>query len=374
MSKYKVLIGCTAYGRGNIGDEAIVHAIVQNLTAGSGIDRQHIKVLTAKPKQLRERLKVSVGSPRFRFCAKEFVGAEFVVCGGATILSDYTNYFFAKSLIAVIMRKKVVYFGIGANEIAMEYLTRLLIRIGMRFAKLVTVRDEQTKKQLQKLGIKREIFVMGDPAHSIKEAEPNKINEFFNKHGIEKREKYLVIGLSGEPDFRDQIPVDEIANAVKKISERYNLVPIYLAMNFNLDQDRLLLEQVYKKNNNYGILIAEDVEPEIVFSLLEYAKLIISTRLHLVILGTTKAVPAIGIARGNKMNNLLGQLKLKVMPSIKDITEDSLVAEADRIIGNYEAVTQDIRNGILDIMQKNQKGFSLLKELLFNQMEGNEKY
>lgn len=373
MLKHKVLIGCTAYGHGNIGDEAIVHAIVQNLTIRNEIDRQQIKVLTAKPKQLRERLQVSTGSPRFRFCAKEFVSAEFVVCGGATILSDYTNYFFAKSLIAVIMGKKVVYFGIGANEIAKGYLTRFLIHTGMRFARLITVRDEQTKKQLQELGIKREIFVMGDPAHSIRDAEPRKIDEFLDRHGIEKQKKYMVIGLSGEPDFKSQIPVGEIAKAIKTISERYNLVPLYLAMNFKPDQDTPLLKQVRKKSDTHGLLVSEDVEPEVIFSLLEYAKLIISTRLHLVILSTTKAVPAIGIARGNKMNNMLEKLKLKIMPSIVDITEADLVAETDRIMSNYEQVTQSISNVIQDIIQENQQGFNLLKkELLSNQLGKNQ--
>jgi len=365
--KHKVLIGCTAYGRGNIGDEAIVHAIVQNLTEVAKIHRHEIKVLTGKPEQLKERLQVSTGSSRFYLCIKEFAGAEFVVCGGATVLSDYTSRFFIRSLIAIIMGKKVVYFGIGANEIARGCLTHFLIRMGMRFARLITVRDEQTKKQLQDLGIKREIFVMGDPAHSIKDAEPNKIEVFLHKYGIEKQKKYLVIGLSGESDFKRQVPVDEIAEAVKTISGRYNLVPLYLAMNFNPNQDTPLLEDVRKKSNTYGLLVSEDVEPEVIFSLLEYAKLIISTRLHLAILGTTKGVPVIGIARGNKMNNLLEQVRLKIMPPITDVTEADLTTEAERIMSNYEQITQSISKKIQYILQKNRQGFNLLRdELLFN--------
>jgi len=373
MLKHRMLIGGTAYGCGNIGDEAIVHAIVQNLTTMNEIDKQQIKVLTAKPEQLKKRLGVDTGSSRFFLSVKQFISAEFVVCGGATVLSDYTNRFFIRSLIAIIMGKKIIYFGIGANKISRRYLTRFLIRTGMRYAKLVTVRDEQTKKQLQELGIRKKIVVMGDPAHSIRDGKPRKIDEFLDRHGIEKQKKYMAIGLSGEPDFKSQIPVGEIAKAVKTISEHYNLVPLYLAMNFDPNQDTPLLEQVRKKSNTYGLLVSEDVEPEVVFSLLEYAKLIISTRLHIVILGATKAVPAIGIARGNKMNNMLEKLKLKIMPSIEGITEADLVAEADRIMDNYEQVTQSISDVIQDIIQENQQGFNLLKkELLSNQLGGNQ--
>jgi len=373
MLKHRMLIGCTAYGCGNIGDEAIVHAIVQNLTARNEINRQQIKVLTAKPEQLKQRLRVNTGSSRFFLCIKEFASAEVIICGGATVLSDYTNRFFIKSLIAIILGKKLIYFGIGANEIAQGHLTRFLIRTGMRYARLVTVRDEQTKEQLRALGIRKRIIVMGDPAHSIRDAEPRKIDKFLDRHGIEKQKKYMVIGLSGEPDFKGRIPVGEIGKAIKTISERHDLVPLYLAMNFKPDQDTPLLRQVRKKSNTFGLLVSEDIEPEVIFSLLEYAKLIISTRLHLVILGTTKAVPAIGIARGNKMNNMLEKLKLKIMPSIVDITEADLVAETDRIMSNYEQVTQSISNEIQGIVQKNQLGFNFLKkELLFNQWEKNQ--
>ncbi len=349
----KVLIACTAYGGGNIGDEAILHSLVKGLREN---DISNIKVLTIDPLTTQERLNVKTARMKAKDLIVESLRSDAIICGGATVLSDYTRSFFIRSILARIFGKKMIYLGIGANKISDDFITKTLIKMGIFLSSYIAVRDLETKQELIRIGIKKDVDVMGDPAHIVGKPASYKFDAFLKKYNLKKEKQYLAIALSGEPDFMDKIPIEEISNAIKKISETYNLFPVFIAMNFREDQDINVLIEVQKRVKN-GVVIQEDIEPELIAELTNYFKLVVSTRLHLVILSSTNSVPSIGIARGNKMMNMLNRLNLPLLPEIKNIKENDIVEAANEIMNHYDMKVKYIEKQIDELKLSNEKIF-----------------
>jgi polysaccharide pyruvyl transferase CsaB len=169
------------YGYGNAGDEAVLAAITASIAS---IAPQSTFVVTSgAPDQTQS----AHASPQYSLRAiarqhpKSLVAAiracDVFVSGGGSLLQDVTsvrNVVYYTSLIrfAALSRKPVMIYAHGVGPLR-KRISQKLTRAAMQSAYRITVRDDESKLLLQRIGVAKPIEVTADPVWSLEADAPS---------------------------------------------------------------------------------------------------------------------------------------------------------------------------------------------------------
>lgn len=156
------------YGFDNLGDEAILAALCRDLEA-LGISRSQVVVPSGNPEKTAAVHGVTA-LPRYdlRGVWRALGSARFLVSGGGSLLQDVTSrrslpYYLILAEMAFLRRVPVVMYAQGLGPIQSGIYRRWTAR-AYRRAAACTVRDEDSLRFLQELGVPREKVVLAaDP-------------------------------------------------------------------------------------------------------------------------------------------------------------------------------------------------------------------
>lgn len=155
------------YGFKNFGDEAILSVLVNHLKSLQNAD---ITVFSSDVEYTEKTYGVKAVK---RFCLKNVLktikDCDVLVSGGGSLLQDVTSL---KSLIyyafiiamGLFFNKKVVIFAQGIGPLNSNVAQNIVKNL-LKYCSYVTVRDENSLKLLEKLGIKSELVC--DPIYSL---------------------------------------------------------------------------------------------------------------------------------------------------------------------------------------------------------------
>ena len=355
----KILLGGIPLGCDNIGDEAILACVVRMLKESMpGVE---LTVATADP-ATKELLGVEVVPP-FGFAGHGLEGfAEVVhrhdayVWCGATGLSDYPHM--ALDLLEMAQGAGVPTFiwGVGMDDelnpvffkahgkrrlllrafgLVGWYERRLRARLARRIARIlprckgVWLRDPQSAGMLAATGFPgagvaadSAILVGSDRSVASPKGAPARGS------GALAASPVLGLCISTQRQVADLAGVGELIAAVRKSGVRVLGIPM------NPKTDRALLERL-------GVDCIPGTTPEAVAAAAATCDVVLSSRLHLLILAANVGTPILGIARGSKLANWLDNFGRKVEGSVFDcdwkrVTEHVLAALRDR--GDWDAV------------------------------------
>lgn len=337
----KILLGGIPLGCDNIGDEAILDCVVGMLRQTLG--EVELAVATADP-GTAARLGVEVVPP-FGFAGTSLEGFPAAVRGkdayiwcGATGLSDYPRV--ALDLLETAQREGVdtYIWGVGMDDelnpaffkahgrrkklLSLLHLTdwyerRLKLKLKRRIAKIlprckgVWLRDEQSKAVLAGMGFDG-ARVAADTA--ILQTAP----------GVETTTPSRRLGLciSTQRQVADLDGLKKLLDAVRASGAEVLGIPM------NPKTDRKLMESL-------GVTCIAGETPEAVCKAAAGCAVVLSSRLHLLILAANVGTPVMGIARGSKLANWLANFDRTVEGGVYDCdwertTRRVLAALADR--------------------------------------------
>ncbi|MFD1929320.1 polysaccharide pyruvyl transferase CsaB [Sporosarcina siberiensis] len=157
------------YGFDNIGDEAILYAIIQSLR------KMHpdleVTVLSNNPKVTAERYHVkAVDRWKLKDVVRAIKMSDGLVSGGGSLMQDETGfrtipYYAGIIKIAKFYRKPVFIYAQGMGPFNHK-LSRLIVKNALKNT-TITVRDNDSKHLLQQIGIKESIDIVPDPVLGI---------------------------------------------------------------------------------------------------------------------------------------------------------------------------------------------------------------
>ena len=351
----KILLGGIPLGCDNIGDEAIIAGVVKMLR--ESLPGVELTVATADP-ATASLLGVEVAPP-FGFVGRGLEGFADVVrrhdayvwCG-ATGLSDYPNT--ALDLVEIAQKECVPVFiwGVGMDDelnpvyfkargkrravlsllgLVGWYERRLRTKLANRIAAIlprckgVWLRDPQSAAMLSSLGFKG-AAVAADSAILL------------NRPGAESGKKATTDHDSHRPALglcisaqRQVADLDGLRRLIASVrASGANVVGIPM----NPKTDSVLLESL-------GVEYIHGTTPEAVMEAAAKCAVVLSSRLHLLILAANVGTPGLGIARGSKLANWLANFGREVEGSVYDcdwekVTQHVLAALRDR--GDWDAV------------------------------------
>lgn len=313
MSK-KVII-CGNYGAGNIGDEAILRCLLNDLIGNE------ITIMSANPSETASKYNINSIFPlpsgirswfKSKFCLtkrrelirtkKAFSDADLFVFGGGTLLTDTP----IKSMFvwgtqakeAIRLKKPIEILAGGIGPFKSKWAQKWAIKI-LKNAQKITVRDKKSQQLVRKL-TGSDVEIVKDPAlkldikltPSIKEPKNTIILVLRHWKNLSKNHK------------------NEIKKFVHYLCAEKGKYMVGISFDKNAKKDIALMNNIFDQEgviNRSEIWVDYKDEQDILKKINE-ADLVLGMRLHSLIFAHITKTPFIGISYMDKVRDVLGDM------------------------------------------------------------------
>jgi polysaccharide pyruvyl transferase WcaK-like protein len=314
---------------------------------------------------------------------ERLAAADVFVWAGATGLSDYPEIPLAMLEIAHRSGTKTVVWGVGMNDELNPFMYRLLpgrrrtllrllslltlkridfiqrmeIRLEARArgkiaehlnaADLVVLRDPETLAAVHACGDVPSAIVGADSAELLEpEAWENIQLSAEAKSILESDDRKIGLCISAQ---RQLFHEEELIEFLDRLAVgKYRIV--FLPMNPRTDAELMKSLRGRMKNRDLSVVIEGRREPGEILAIADRLDLVISSRLHLLILASIVHVPIIGISRGSKVDNFLAPFGHVSAGTVDECDFDHMQDELDRLIdcrAEFEEVSGAVREMLL---------------------------
>ncbi|MEA2068381.1 MAG: polysaccharide pyruvyl transferase family protein [Verrucomicrobiota bacterium] len=369
-----ILLGGVPFGRNNVGDEAILECVVDLFREVCPDCR--ITVSTDNPHETRQRLGVET-VPLFGFeppyspvqMEECIAKADVFVWAGATGLSDYPEIPLGMLEVAHRVGTRTVVWCVGMNDELNPYLYRILpgkrrmlyamlswltpkrvdyvqrkeqqaeARVRAMIARelgrcsLVVLRDPETLAAVHACGDVPDAIVGADSAELLEPAPWEGIAlEPEARRILDSKVRKIGLCISAQ---RQLVHEQELIDFLDRLAARdYRIV--FLPMNPSTDAPLMEKLRSRMQNRAHSVVVGGRRPPREILAIAGRLDLVISSRLHLLILASVLHVPIIGISRGTKVDNFLAPFGHTSAGSVDDCDFDHMQSELDRLIESRE--------------------------------------
>ena len=323
-----------SYGGLNVGDEAILTVAISELR--SVMPEAEIVVFSRNVADTRERHDVDRVVP-----AREAMRAEIqsevkrldlMLLGGGGILYDREaqSHLHVSRIAQQIGVPTATYaIGVGPLERRSERQDVVEALNRMRF---LTVRDLQTKRLLEQIGVERPIAVTADPALLLRPLpfpEPR-----LEREGIGK-ERHLVAMSVREPggaagELEAGVYHALLAHAADFIVDRFDADILFVAMERQdiREAHRVIGQMAFPER---AAVLRGKYKPGELVGLMEHIDLAVGMRLHFLIFAAVARVPFRALPYAGKVSALLEALEMPGLDGVQPAQTGPLLAGIDRM-------------------------------------------
>lgn len=308
------------YGFGNLGDDAILHAI-------SDMFRQfpvpvRLTVLSNSPPDTIRQYRLNA-VPRFSPLGlwRTLKESDLLISGGGSLLQNKTStrsliYYLAVIRLAQLLHKPVVVYANGIGPL-LGSSNRRLVRRAIEKCALVTLRDQQSLEELRSVGVlRRDLHVTGDPAFTLKPTHAPR--ELLRELGIEDDRQ--VVGISVR-ELRDNNHFPEqFARLCDRLSLELGKTIVFLVMQES--RDEALSRRIMEQMTAPAYLAKTPGDPGAMLSLIRDMDAVVSMRLHTIIFAAQMQVPVAGCIYDPKVAAFLDLLELPSCGTPRDMDAD----------------------------------------------------
>jgi len=335
----KKLVISGYHGFGNIGDEAILKAMLSEFKK---MDKEiDLTVLSQKPEETKKNFSVNAVDRSSIFkVIKTIFNSDILISGGGSLLQESTGrlsiyYYLFIYFVAMIFRKKTIIFSHGIGPIYRKR-SKWLVKFVFNRASCISVRDKYSKEELISYGVKPDkIDVTADPVISFKKFGTDKGKTLFDLYG--KYDPTLeTIGFAVKASRKTDVEHDfvKIIDQLKEKPCNIVLIP------FHYSEDLSLIEKIVKLSKHDIISINEKHVVEEVFSMIESMDVLVGVRLHALIFAAVSETPLVGITYDPKIDAFLDSIQEKAICEI-DAIDDSKVVEGIRHHLDHKVMIKD---------------------------------
>jgi polysaccharide pyruvyl transferase WcaK-like protein len=376
VSDVRILLAGVPFGCDNVGDEAILACAVAIFKKAA--PQARITVSTSDPVRTAPRLDVETcgllgffGEVSREETERIIREHDWFIWCGATGLSDYPQVTTELMLLARSMGKKTLLWCVGMNsELSpafhrvgngrkrrlLEVLQRLSLgqidtvslvenrrvqRSRQRIAAClnaaagVFVRDTQSRDEVLRSGVTRDVVVGADSAIRL---QPAALDAMKLAPGLraelERDETRVGLCVSAQGAITDE---RALAACLDSFVEERGCRIIGIPMNPFTDSALMARLAARMKHRDQISVLTGEYEPDEILAIAARMNVIISSRLHLLILASTVHVPIVGVSRGSKVDNFLSQFGLHAAGSVDDCDFGTLRLEVLRLLDAAEA-------------------------------------
>lgn len=330
MSRARKILIAGYYGFGNVGDEAILRAILTGLRR----QRKDIEfiVISGNPENTIADFNVhSIDWKDVEALLSAAKESDLIILGGGGLFQDYwgvpentaltashwgISYYSAMGMLAILYQKPFMIYSVGVGPVLSEE-GKQLTHWTFDIASACTVRDPESRDLLVSLGVPEEkVVIAPDPVLTL-ELEVVAAAEILRTHGIDPESPPLLavcIRNWGEGEGADQWK-RELAAALDDFLQSHDVQIIFIPFQIGshtLENDHSVALDVVSMmvKQDKVCLFSEAYSPAVVGGLISHCHLVVGMRLHSLIFAANAEVPAIALVYDPKVGNFMRSLGL----------------------------------------------------------------
>lgn len=350
------------YGYKNSGDDALLLAMITEMKRQKNDVK--IAVLSANPEETKRVYRVdSFGRFNPFVLCKKIKASRVLLSGGGSLMQDETS---SKSLwyYAMILKMakrnglKVMQIANGIGPIKREKNRRLATRIINSCVDEITLREEKSLHEAEKMNISANITVTSDPAMILEGSGKKEIGRIFADENIPEG-KYACISMR---DWKYN-PADfeaKIAEAADYIKNELGLQIIFVPMQY--PADIAISERIAALMKNEAYVIRERITIENMVGLIRESELVLAMRLHTLIYGVSMNTPVIAVRYDPKVDGFMDYLRQKHYVTLDDLDVEKIKGFARECVNRAD--NGETEKLCTEMKEKARKNISIALDLL----------
>lgn len=351
------------YGFNNSGDDALLKSIINDIKSVD--ENAQITVLSGAPKETKSDYGVgAVYRYNIFSVLYSLIKCNLLISGGGTLIQDATStksllYYLGIIRAAKFLRKKVMLYANGIGPLT-SFKNIELTKDVLSDVELITLRDENSAKELEQIGVAGpEIRLTADPAFLL-EAD-DRGEEILENYGIPTDKKLLCVSVrkyKGNPQNFE----DTMAEFCDYATDKYNLFTVFLPMQKR--NDYAISASIKNKMKNKSVIIGTSCKISSLLSIIKRMHICVGMRLHTLIYSANCNIPVIGIVYDPKVNGFLEYMGEDRFVGVTEISKDALTKHLDEIYADYDSIKSNLSFNVRLLRGKARENRELMEKLL----------
>jgi polysaccharide pyruvyl transferase CsaB len=340
------------YGFKNIGDDAMLMAIIDNLK----MYRKDMRILVLSKNPLETSLIYNVDSIN-RFNLLKILSmmkkSKLFINGGGSLIQDNTStrsliYYLAMIWLAKKQGMKVMIYANGIGPLNRERNRKLTGKIVDR-VDVITLRENLSYNELKNLKInKPEIMVTADPALTINPESVEHINQLFLNEEIDPHQQF--IGISVRKWVNHEKYEGVIAETADYIVDKYGITPLFIAMHY--PEDLAIIDNIISKMKNKSCVIRKKPSVSEMLGIIAKTQMLIGMRLHALIFAASLGIPIVGMVYEPKVEGFMQYVGQVSAGNINSLETESLKKIIDEVWNNRDSIKENLDKNIAFLKDK----------------------
>jgi polysaccharide pyruvyl transferase CsaB len=362
-------IGITgSYGGMNLGDEAILQAMIEQLR--KEVPGVEISVFSRNAEDTKRRHKVERAVPVRRLSRAEVVPEierlDLLLFGGGGILYDAdARVYLREVLVAKEHRVPVMLFAVGAGPLV-EATVQQAVREALEDVAAITVREKSAQQVLEAAGVKRNVIVTADPALLLKpEALPRNIMKIEGLEGAKR-----LIGMSvrepgvAAPDLDPSVYHALLANAADYMVDRFAADIVFVPMEhsvLDIQHSHAVIAKMLRPQR--ARVLNGEYTPGQLLALMGRFNFAVGMRLHFLIFAALAGVPFVALPYAGKVAGFLEDLKLPA-PPLNLVSPGRLCAHLDASWDDRRSLKASLSKTVPALQERSRQTIKIALEVL----------
>jgi polysaccharide pyruvyl transferase CsaB len=372
------------YGFGNIGDEAILSAMIEQIK--SKIPDCNI-IVTSYNIEETKRLHEVEGIDRLNFNAisQEIEKSDLVILGGGGLFQDYHRIEIASlftqpgwgiasyaivPLIAKMHNKPVLYYSQGIGPL-FSTESRTFVAFVSELADMITVRDKVSEDILKEVGVPSSKIKLGlDPAVGLEIPSTEKIKNILMSEGIPDDKEIVCVSVRQwvykflEVNYKKAL--SEALDDFLSNNEFYLLFLPFQNMAGG-GEDAKVAEEIIEgmRNKDRCYLLKGSYHPREIAGIISKASLVIGMRYHSIIFSFISKVPFVALSYDPKVKNLVDELELgEYCVEIDAITSEDVSERIIKALTDREKIRKKLESALKNMKERLEVSSSLVQAFI----------
>ena len=327
-------VGITgSYGGLNMGDEAILEGIIQELRREVPAE---FTIFSRDPDDTLARHEVERAFP-VRDLSRDEVRPELerldllIVGGGGILFDSEAELYLREAHLAHELGVPVVIYAVSVGPLEAAD-ARTSVREALERAAIVSVRDRQSRQLLEQIGLRREVVVTADPALLVapRPLDPGS----FEREGFNGERPLIGVSVRergpAAPDIDEGSYHQLLADAADFMIYRYDANLVFVPMErraFDVQQSHAVLSRMGRADR--ATVLKGEYGPGELLSIVERLDFAIGMRLHFLLFAAVQNVPFVALPYSGKVTGFLEDLDMQ-MPAVQVVSAGQLMARIDR--------------------------------------------
>lgn len=336
------------YGFDNVGDEAILFAIIQSLKEyHPGVN---LTVLSNNPEKTAASYKVdAVNRWNINEVRKALKESDCLISGGGSLLQDETgmksiSYYSGVMKIAQFLKKPVFIYAQGMGPVKSK-INRQIMKHVLQRSEMITVRDKHSKSFLQSIGVSKPIQLVPDPVMGID------ASGFSSGLTTGTDSNKRVISVSIRNWTEDLSYLNKVAAGLDQLADNGHEI-LMVPMHGKYDHDTS--KNVAGMMTNKVEIFPYDSSIEEKMAAVKESDVLLGMRLHALIFASVGNTPFVALSYDPKIDSFAEIVDQKVLGNVSsdDWSADDIVSSIEEILANYPKEIKKLEESVIPLQQK----------------------